>query len=249
MASRRLRTRISRRARARARLGWARSERATVGLAAFALGAAGAVAAGQFSRMLARRAAERSPDDALLDPEALIGSAPAAAADTVGVAVRAYAEAPRSEVILFNLLAGFLGSFAFVRLSTLGIRGGFGPFRNVSIGGRHIHHFVPGILIAFCSGTAALLADDEGVEQRLAVPMGIGFGLTFDEAALLLDLRDVYWTREGLLSVQLSLGATAILSIAILTLRMLRRGERRQEAEGAIPPFPEHLAAGTGALA
>ena len=56
--------------------------------------------------------------------------------------------------------------------------------------------------------------------------MGAGIGLTFDEAALLLDLRDVYWTREGLLSVQLSLGATAILSIAILTLRMLRRGER-----------------------
>jgi len=55
--------------------------------------------------------------------------------------------------------------------------------------------------------------------------MGAGIGLTFDEAALLLDLRDVYWTREGLLSVQLSLGATAILSIAIVTLRMLRRGE------------------------
>ena len=57
--------------------------------------------------------------------------------------------------------------------------------------------------------------------------MGAGIGLTFDEAALLLDLRDVYWTREGLLSIQLSLGATAILSIAILTQRMLRRGERR----------------------
>ncbi len=30
--------------------------------------------------------------------------------------------------------------------------------------------------------------------------------MTFDEAALLLDLRDVYWTREGILSVQVSLG-------------------------------------------
>ena len=66
-------------------------------------------------------------------------------------------------------------------------------------------------------------------------------GLTFDEAALLLDLRDVYWTRQGLLSVQLSLGATAILSIAILTQRMLRRGERRREAEGLIPPAPTDL--------
>ena len=165
----------------------------------------------------------------------LVEAAPAAALDTVGVAVVGYEEAPRSETVLFNLLAGFLGSFAVVRISAWGIRDGWGPFRNVRIGGRHIHHFVPGILLAFGSGTAALLTDDEELEQRLAMPMGVGIGLTFDEAALLLDLRDVYWTREGLLSVQLSLGATAILSIAILTGRMLRRGERRQEAEGLIP--------------
>jgi hypothetical protein len=190
--------------------------------------------AGQFSRMLARRASEAH------DPEALLESAPAAAADTVGVAVRGYEEAPRYETVLFNLLAGFLGSFALVRLSTWAIRDGRGPFRNVSIGGRHIHHFVPGILLAFSSGTAALLTDDDELEQWLAVPMGAGFGLTFDEAALLLDLRDVYWSREGLLSVQLSLGATAILSIAILTLRMLRRGEARQEQEGLIPIGHHH---------
>ncbi|HEX8049986.1 MAG TPA: hypothetical protein VF504_00845 [Solirubrobacterales bacterium] len=207
-----------------------------------ALAAAGTVVAGQFSRMFARRASEAH------DPEALLESAPAAAADTVGVAVRGYAEAPRSETVLFNLLGGFLGAFALVRLSTWGIRENRGPFRNVSIGGRHIHHFVPGILIAFASGTAALLTDDDEVEQRLAIPMGAGIGLTFDEAALLLDLRDVYWTREGLLSVQLSLGATAILSIAILTLRMLRRGERRQEQEGLIPsPHPHQLSFGTAA--
>jgi hypothetical protein len=212
------------------RLGWARSERATVGLAAVALGGAGAVLVDQFGRMLRRRSHQRD------DHEPLIEAAEAAAVDTVGVAVRGYEAAPRSETVLFNLLAGFLGSFALVRLSTWGIRDKWGPFRNVSVGGRHIHHFVPGILIAFAAGTAALLTDDDELEQRLALPMGAGIGLTFDEAALLLDLRDVYWTREGLLSVQLSLGATAILSIAILTLRMLRRGERRQEEEGLIPP-------------
>ena len=198
------------------------------------LATAGTVIAGQFSRMFARRASEAH------DPEALLESAPAAAVDTVGVAVRGYEEAPRSETVLFNLLAGFLGAFAFVRISTWGIRENWGPFRNVSIRGRHIHHFVPGILIAFASGTAGLLTDDDRLEQQLALPMGVGIGLTFDEAALLLDLRDVYWTREGLLSVQLSLGATAILSIAILTLRMLRRGERRQEQEGLIPPAQHH---------
>jgi hypothetical protein len=239
----RLPTRIRRRARARTRFGWAPAERATVGLAAVALGGAGLVVGEQFSRMLRRRAHQRD------DHEPLLEAAPAAALDTVGVAVRGYAEAPRSETVLFNLLAGFLGSFALVRLSTWGVRDRWGPFRNVRIGGRHIHHFVPGILLAFGSGTVAILTEDEELEQRLAIPMGAGIGLTFDEAALLLDLRDVYWTREGLLSVQLSLGATAILSVAILTLRMLRRGERRQEEAGLIPPSPDHLSAGTGALA
>jgi hypothetical protein len=222
--------RISRRARARARWHWARSERTTVALAAASVGAAALVLAGQYGRMLLRRRHER--------PEAgtLTEAAPAAALDTVGVAVEGYSAAPRSETVLLNMLVGFLGSFALVRLSTWGIRGRWWPFGNVRLGGRHIHHFVPGILLAFSAGTAALLTDNDALEDRLAVPMGIGMGLTFDEAALLLDLRDVYWTREGLLSVQLSFGLTAILSAAILTMRMLRRGEERQEAAGAIPP-------------
>jgi hypothetical protein len=206
---------------------------------------AGAVIVDQFGRLLARRAHEQRNE------EHLLGLAPAEAAkDTVAVAVRGYTAAPRSETVLFNLLAGFLGSFATVRLSTWGIRGRWGPFRNLQVRGHHIHHFVPGILIAFSAGTVALLTDDDELEQRLAIPMGAGIGLTFDEAALLLDLRDVYWTREGLLSVQLSLGATAILSIAILTLRMLRRGERRQEEAGLIPPSHHgQLSFGTGAMA
>ncbi|HEY2335588.1 MAG TPA: hypothetical protein VGH58_11360 [Solirubrobacterales bacterium] len=228
MGSPRLPTRLTRRAKARTRFGWTHSERTTVGLATVALGGAGVVLAGQFGRMLQRRSHQ--------EVDGLVEAAPAAALDTVGVAVSGYSEAPRTETVLFNLLAGFLGSFAMVRISTWGIRDEWWPFRNVKVGGRHIHHFVPGILIAFASGTAALLTDDEALEERLAVTTGVGMGLTFDEAALLLDLRDVYWTRQGLLSVQLSLGATAILSIAILTQRMLRRGERRQEAAGLIPP-------------
>jgi hypothetical protein len=240
---RRLSTRLTRRARARTRFGWVRSERATVGLAGFAAVGAGLVIAEEYARLLARRAAEHD------DPERFLETAPAAALDTVGVAVKGYVAAPRSETVLFNLLAGFLGSFALVRLSTWGMRDRWWPFGTVHIRGRHIHHFVPGILIAFTAAIAALLTDDDELEQTLALPLGAGIGLTFDEAALLLDLRDVYWTREGLLSVQLSLGASAILSAALITLRMLRRGERRQEEAGLIPPGVDRLAAGTGALA
>ncbi len=130
---------------------------------------------------------------------------------------------------------GSPASFALARLSTQGIRAGWWPFGNVSIGGRHIHHFVPGILLAFGSATAALLVEDPDREAMLAVPFGVGVGLTFDESALLLDLRDVYWTREGLLSVQVSLGGLVLLGGTILALRMLRRGELAEEDAGEIP--------------
>ena len=72
-----------------------------------------------------------------------------------------------------------------------------GPFRNLRVGRRHIHHFVPGIVIAFGAGAAAILTRDERLEPLLAVPFGVGMGLTLDESALLLDLEDVYWTPRG----------------------------------------------------
>ena len=137
--------------------------------------------------------------------------------------------------MLFNILSGFLGAFALMRLSTWGIRKGWWPTSDVILGDRHIHHFVPGILIGFASGGFGLVSDSEAVQAKLSIGFGAGAGLTFDEAALLLDLRDVYWTREGLLSVQVSLGISAILGASILTLRMLRRGERKGVQEGLIP--------------
>ena len=103
------------------------------------------------------------------------------------------------------------------------------------LGGRHIHHFVPGILIAFGSGGAGLVTANERMEELLSLGFGAGVGLTFDEAALLLDLRDVYWSREGVVSLQVSFGLTAVLAATILGLRMIRRGERKGVEEGLIP--------------
>jgi len=206
-----------------------RSDKATAGLAAGTLVIAVTVIGAQYGRLLTRRTLDTESD------QSLITSAPAAAVDTVGVAVEGFGATPRQEVLLFNLLAGFLGSFASVRLATWMIRDNRGPFRNVKVGGRHIHHFVPGILIAFGSGVAALLINGNTGENRVAVTMGVGMGLTFDEAALLLDMRDVYWSREGLFSVQLSMATIATLGITILTLRILGRGERRKEEAGEIP--------------
>lgn len=212
-----------------------RSDGVTAGLAIGTLAIAATVGATRFTRLLGRRV--RSPET-----HGLLDSAPAAAIDTIGVAREGLTAGSRRETLLFNLMAGFLGSFAAVRISTWAIREGRGPFRNVRVGGRHIHHFIPGILTGFGAGVAALMGRGPRIDNGSAVALGIGAGLTFDEAALLLDMRDVYWTREGLLSVQISLATAATLGMTVLTLRLFDRGERHQEAAGLIPPageFPE----------
>ena len=219
-----------------------RADRVTFGLAALAAGTAGTVAAGELAKLARRRAREAADDPAVADPETVLETAEQAIVstqlatqDAVAVAIEGYAATPRSETVLFNLLTGFTGALVGARVSTHGMRGGWWPLGNVELGGHHIHHFVPGILLAFGTGAAALLTEDEKLEEKLAIPFGVGVGLTLDEAALLLDLRDVYWTREGVLSVQVSLGATALLAGTILALRMLRRGEQKTEATGVIP--------------
>jgi hypothetical protein len=116
-----------------------------------------------------------------------------------------------------------------VRLSTsiIRARGRFGPFRNVTLGRRHIHHFVPGIVLAFVSGGAALVVRDLETRQWLALPFGAGVALTLDESALLLRLEDVYWTEEGLLSIQIALAALSLLGALATARRLARRGEAR----------------------
>jgi hypothetical protein len=216
-----------------------RADRLTVGLAGLAITTAGTVLGTEVTRLARRRLTRTDPPEGVLGTaEQALETAGRATQDTVAVAIEGYEATPRHETVLFNLLSGFVFGFALMRLSTSGIRAGWWPFGNVRLGGRHIHHFVPGILLAFTSGAAALLTDNSRVEETLAVPFGAGIGLTFDEAALLLDLRDVYWTREGVLSVQVSCGLAATLAGTILALRMLRRGEERVAASGRIPAGP-----------
>ncbi len=199
-----------------------------------------AVVLGEGLRRYRRRAAARHPEDTHVlplpeSPAEAIEIAGLASQDAVRVAVTGYRSASRSETAMFNLFAGFVGASLFARVSTLGIREGWWPFGNVRVGGRHIHHFVPGILLAFTSGAAGLISDNEGIETALAGPFGAGVGLTLDEAALLLDLRDVYWSEEGILSLQVSLAAASFFGAAILGMRMLQRGETRVTEQGRLP--------------
>jgi hypothetical protein len=150
-----------------------------------------------------------------------------AVVDVARVAREGYRDVPTRENSMFNLLTSFATTFLVVRTVTYALktRSTVGPFRNLRVGRRRIHHYVPGIVIALVSGAAAIVSRDERLEPVLAVPFGVGMGLTLDESALLLELEDVYWTREGLLSVQITLTVVAMLGALALGLRFLRRGE------------------------
>jgi hypothetical protein len=194
-----------------------------VALGAVAAAALAAVVAGEVGRVW-RRGSAPLPSEA---PNLLL-AAEEAVAETAQVARAGYAEVSTRENATFNLLTSFVATFMAARGITYLLRHQprVGPFRNLRVGRRHIHHFVPGIVIAFGSGAAAILTRDEDLEPKLAVPFGVGMGLTLDESALLLELDDVYWSREGLLSVQITLTVTALLASLALALRFLRRGEQ-----------------------
>src|SRR3954451_25241382 len=101
----------------------------------------------------------------------------------------------------FLVLASFLVTFLIVRLITHAIRADRGPLRNVSVGGRHIHHLVPGILLLIVTGYLAVAIDSTVGRRTIALCFGVGAALTLDEFALWVNLRDVYWAREGRRSI------------------------------------------------
>ncbi len=97
----------------------------------------------------------------------------------------------------------FFITFAIVRAMTHAIRAGRSPLHNVEVGGLHIHHMVWGILLLLITGYLWLsqIGTGEGgrtwVARLMALMYGTGAALTLDEFALWLNLRDVYWQREG----------------------------------------------------
>lgn len=197
-------------------------DRRTLVLGGLATAALAAVVALEVGRVW-RRGSAPLPQDT----DDVLGAAEAAVVETAAVARAGYRETPTRENALFNLLSSFAATFLAARGTTylLRTRRRFGPFRNLVVGRRHIHHFVPGIALGFAAGAVAIVSRDESLEPMLAVPFGIGMGLTLDESALLLELEDVYWTQEGLLSVQITLSVIAVLASLALGLRFLRRGE------------------------
>jgi len=197
-------------------------ERLTLALGVVALGATVGAAVVEYGRVWRRGSAP-----ALADTNEPLLAAAEAAVETAAVARSGYREGSISENAMFNLLSAFVGTFVAARGVTTILRGRqrVGPLRNLKLGRRHIHHFVPGILLTFVSGTGAIVTRDEALDRRLALCFGAGMGLTMDESALLLELDDVYWTEEGIVSVQIVCAVTALLASLAIATRFLLRGE------------------------
>jgi hypothetical protein len=122
---------------------------------------------------------------------------------------------------LFLASVSFFLTFAGVRLLTYSIHHNLGPFHDISMGGRHIHHLVWGILLLLLVGYSWLLElGNRGttgsivLSRLISLMYGAGAALTLDEFALWLNLRDVYWAREGRSSIDAVILFGSLLSIA-----------------------------------
>jgi hypothetical protein len=138
---------------------------------------------------------------------------------------------------LFLGNVGFLSAFVTVRAITHSIRAGRGPFRNVTPGGRHIHHMTFGILGLLVTGYAwnAQLGIGSDPARRWgsrvsATGYGMASALTLDEFALWLNLQDDYWTKQGRESIDAVVIFGSLLFLALMNKDLVR--EASQIASG-----------------
>jgi hypothetical protein len=116
------------------------------------------------------------------------------------------ADRPRRRLFLASV--GFFLTFATVRGMVFAIQHQIPPFHYIIMDGRHIHHLVLGIFILLAVGYGWLCEIGTGgdsssifASRLMALLYGMGAALTLDEFALWLNLKDVYFVREGRSSI------------------------------------------------
>lgn len=137
----------------------------------------------------------------------------------------------------------FTATFAAVRGITYSIRAGKGPFRNISAGGEHLHHYLWGICMLAGVGAVAVHGEERHRNHpAVATAYGSGLALIVDEFALLLDLKDVYWAKQGRLSVDVGIGLIAATGsyFALLPVAWAWRRRTEQERGEERPPAGGH---------
>lgn len=125
---------------------------------------------------------------------------------------------------LFCFFVAFIAAFLFIRFSVRMIRAQVRWWPgNVTPGGVHLHHVVFG-LVLMCLGAVGGLAVQSPRSwwaAGTAALLGIGMALVLDEFALVLHLKDVYWSEQGRLSVEVVFIAVAMCGLALLGLTPL----------------------------
>lgn len=129
---------------------------------------------------------------------------------------RAIVDTGREAEFLF--FVAFLVSWAFIRTSAHMIRAQVSWWPgNVEVGGTHIHHLVWGILLLLITGWIGVtIQPDSPWHEILAVLFGVGAGLTLDEFALWLNLKDVYWEKQGRRSIDAVIIATILTGFVLV---------------------------------
>jgi hypothetical protein len=127
-----------------------------------------------------------------------------------------------SEQSLLIAWSSFTATFAAVRALTHWIRAGHGPEGGgMSVGGNHFHHYNIGIGLLAAVGAIGLRGEEKHRRHpATALAYGSALALVVDELALLLDLKDVYWAKDGRKSVDAAVlvvagGATGVVGLPL----------------------------------
>ncbi len=136
----------------------------------------------------------------------------------------------------------FFTTFVAVRGITHAIRAERGPFKNITPGGRHIHHMTFGIMGLLSVGYLWMLElginEERWSSRATAGVFGSGAALTLDEFALWLNLEDVYWAKQGRESIDAVVLFGSLLSLSVIGKGFLRDlvgvGEREQTVRPSV---------------
>ena len=141
-----------------------------------------------------------------------------------------YSELDAGEQSALIAWLAFTMAWSGVRGITHAIKAGKGPFRNMSLGGEHLHHYMWGIGMLAGVGAIAVRGTEELRRHPVtAIAYGGGLALIADEFALLLDLKDVYWAKQGRISVDLAICGIALAGSYFAAQPIIRKvfGRRR----------------------
>jgi hypothetical protein len=135
--------------------------------------------------------------------------------------VSGYQAAPPAQRALFGMSCSFAVTIAAARAVTyvqernrpLPAVRGLGRKLRKAPGSNdvRVHHFLPGMALAFAAGAAAMVGGAGALEPWLSAPFGVGVALVSDELRLLVGRNNPYWGEQRFVFVQCGVATVAAL--------------------------------------